>query len=69
MTLTTEIQKIRGDLFEVWREISPDAGDYGDAAELILDRIGGDAGKTLSRLCKTYGANKVVDTIDQVMFG
>jgi hypothetical protein len=48
-------------LRRVWAEVSPDAipCSWDEAAELTLDRVGGDAGREIDKLIARHGYNAV----------
>lgn len=56
-----DLDDLRTPLMNLWYSMYMDAGDYNasEKAELVLDRIGGEAGEEVNRLIKLFGYDAV----------
>lgn len=69
--MMNDIADIETALMNVWYSMYMDAGDYNarERAELVLDRVGGEAGKVIDDLISQYGYDAVERLVAQTLFG
>jgi hypothetical protein len=69
--MMNDIADIETPLMNVWHSLYMDAGDYNAAekAELVLDRVGGEAGKVIDDLIRQYGYDAVEHLVARTLFG
>ena len=69
--LASDLADIETALMNVWSMVSPDAGPCSarEKAELVLDRVSGEAGKVIDSLIELHGYDAVERLVAKTLFG